>query len=82
MPCNGVFRWSAATGALTLLADDFSRPNGLVLTDDGRRMYIADTQHAHVRLFDVTAEGLLGQRTPVRRDDDRGRDGASGRHEA
>jgi gluconolactonase len=58
LPFIGVFRWSATDG-LTLEAEDFERPNGLVLTDDGRRMYIADTQHAHVRVFDVTAEGSL-----------------------
>lgn len=56
---NGVFRWSAGTGELTLIVDDFVRPNGLVLSPDERLLYIADTQLAHVRVFDVTADGRL-----------------------
>jgi gluconolactonase len=31
LPFCGVFRWSAADGRLTLLSDDFVRPNGLAL---------------------------------------------------
>jgi sugar lactone lactonase YvrE len=56
---NGVFRLSAATGVLTLLADDFVRPNGLALSGDERRLFVADTQEAHVRVFDITAGGSL-----------------------
>ncbi|HEX8967503.1 MAG TPA: SMP-30/gluconolactonase/LRE family protein [Chloroflexota bacterium] len=55
----GVYRLSASDGTLTLLADDFHRPNGLVLTDDERRMYIDDTEHHLVRVFDVEPDGRL-----------------------
>jgi gluconolactonase len=58
----GVFRLAPATGVLTLLADDFVRPNGLALSADGRTLYVADTDRAHVRAFDVTADGLSNGR--------------------
>lgn len=55
----GVFRLRP-TGELTPVVKDFIRPNGLAFSNDERRMFIADTQLAHVRVFDVTAEGLAG----------------------
>jgi gluconolactonase len=58
----GVFRLAPATGVLTLLVDDFVRPNGLALSADGRTLYVADTDRAHVRAFDVTADGLSNGR--------------------
>ena len=54
----GVYRVSPS-GELTLLVDDFERPNGLVLTDDESRPFIADTQHHHVRVFDLDESGAL-----------------------
>jgi gluconolactonase len=54
---NGVYRVSAHDGSIRLLADDFDRPNGLVITDDGRRLFVADTARQHVRSFDVDADG-------------------------
>lgn len=59
VPFNGVFRVSARTGALTLLVDDFDRPNGLVLSSDESRLLIADTAREHVRVFDVGPDGKL-----------------------
>lgn len=58
-PFPGVFRFSPSTGKLTLLADDFLAPNGLVLTQEESRMYICDTREHHVRVFDVGADGSL-----------------------
>ena len=61
-----VYRLDPASGALTVVADDFVRPNGLAFSPDERRLYIADTgaTHAaggprHLRVFDVSAEGRL-----------------------
>lgn len=48
---QGVFRLSAATGELQLLADDFDRPNGLCLSPDGRSLYVNDTARMHIRLL-------------------------------
>ena len=59
LPFNGVFRVAAGSGELTLLADDFDRPNGLVITDDGSRLLVADTAREHIRVFDITADGGL-----------------------
>ena len=55
---NGVFRL-AADGRLMLLIDDFTRPNGLLLNAEERQLYVDDTEHRHVRVFDVDAEGTL-----------------------
>jgi sugar lactone lactonase YvrE len=55
----GVFRFSPATGVLALLVDDFVRPNGIALSTDGRTLFVADTDRAHVRAFDVTPGGAL-----------------------
>lgn len=59
VPFCGVYRIAAADDSLTLVADDFERPNGIVISDDGNQVYIADTQHHIVRLFDRTADGAL-----------------------
>ncbi len=55
----GVYRFSPSEGSLTLLAADFVRPNGLVLSKDETQLFIADTERHHVRVFDVSAEGKL-----------------------
>ena len=54
-----VYRVDAQTGACTLVADDFNRPNGLAFTDDERTLLIADTRENHIRAFAVGAEGRL-----------------------
>ncbi len=58
-PFAGVFRLTPSTGNLRVLADDFQAPNGLVITDDEKTMYIADTRLHNVRAFDVAADGSL-----------------------
>ena len=55
---NGVFRLSAG-GEMTLLVDDFSRPNGLLLNAGESRLFVDDTEHQHVRVFDTAADGTL-----------------------
>jgi len=59
LPFNGVFRLSAHSGELSLLVDDFDRPNGLVISDDGSRLFVADTAREHVRVFDLAPDGSL-----------------------
>lgn len=58
LPFNGVYS-IAPGGGLTLLIDDFDRPNGLALSPDERTLYIADTNRLHVRAFDVASDGAL-----------------------
>ena len=55
---QGVYR-IAPDGTLTLLVNDFDRPNGLALSPDEKILYIADTNRRHVRAFDVQSDGAL-----------------------
>ena len=50
--CN-VYRVDPAEGRVVLVADDLERPNGLAFSGDERRLFIADTQRGHIRVFDV-----------------------------
>jgi sugar lactone lactonase YvrE len=59
IPFNGVYRIAAADGSITAVVEDFERPNGLVISNDGRQMYIDDTERHHVRVFDLGADGAL-----------------------
>jgi sugar lactone lactonase YvrE len=54
---QGVFR--VADGKLSLIARDFVKPNGLAFSPDEKILYIADTELAHVRAFDVLPDGLI-----------------------
>jgi gluconolactonase len=59
---RGVFRLVPdAPGGhqLQLLVDDFDQPNGLILSLDGRTMFINDTIRGHIRAFDVQADGTI-----------------------
>jgi len=55
----GVYRLSPRDGSLTLLIDDFIRPNGLLLARDESQLFIADTELLHIRVFDISADGTL-----------------------
>jgi len=56
---NGVYRF-APDGKLVLLVDDFDRPNGLAFSPDESVLYIDDTSRSHIRAFDVSPDGNLG----------------------
>ncbi|MES2459279.1 MAG: SMP-30/gluconolactonase/LRE family protein [Armatimonadota bacterium] len=56
---NGVYRISG-DGTLTLLVDDFVRPNGLAFSPDEKTLYIDDSHEQHIRAFDVAPDGTLG----------------------
>lgn len=55
---NGVYR-IATDGNVTLLAKDFDKPNGIAFSPDEKRLYIADTEGNHIRVFDVAADGSI-----------------------
>jgi len=55
---QGVFRIDPG-GELHLLADDFSKPNGLCLSHDEKVLFVNDTDHQHIRCFDVADDGSL-----------------------
>jgi gluconolactonase len=49
----------ATDGTLTALVRDFKKPNGLALSPDEKVLYVADTEGAHIRAFDVAEDGSL-----------------------
>jgi gluconolactonase len=56
---QGVYRLPADGGDLQLLVDDFAQPNGLCFTPDESQLYVNDTVHAHIRVFDVGPDHAL-----------------------
>ncbi|GAA3316707.1 SMP-30/gluconolactonase/LRE family protein [Nonomuraea dietziae] len=54
-----VYRADPGTGEVRVVADDFARPNGLAFSPDERLLYVADTEHGHLRVFEVTGDGAL-----------------------
>jgi gluconolactonase len=57
---QGVYRLPPGGGDPQLLVDDFSQPNGLCFSTDESLLYINDTDRAHIRVFDVQADGTIG----------------------
>jgi gluconolactonase len=64
--CN-VYRLDPRDGRLSIVADDFVKPNGLAFSADERTLYIADsgfshdpTAPRHIRVFTVADDGRLG----------------------
>jgi gluconolactonase len=66
--CN-VYRIDPQSGAITIVADDFDKPNGLAFSPDESFLYIADTGLSHkvngpkhIRRLNVSSDGkTLGQ---------------------
>jgi len=56
---QGVYRIDPSDGSLRLLVDDFKTPNGLCFSLDEGLLLINDTARAHIRAFDVAADGSL-----------------------
>jgi gluconolactonase len=56
---QGVYRIPPGGGDPQLLADDFAQPNGLCFTADEKLLYVNDTDHAHIRVFDVDDDGTI-----------------------
>jgi gluconolactonase len=61
--CN-VYRVDGHTGTITIVADDFVKPNGLAFSPDERFLYIADTGASHraggpkhIRRLEVSGDG-------------------------
>ena len=68
---NNVYRVDPASGAITAVATDFDKPNGLAFSPDEKYLYIADTGvshriggNKHIRRLAVKADGAaLGAST-------------------
>ncbi len=55
---QGVYRYSDEDG-LQLLISDFDRPNGIALSPDEKKLYVNDSQHGHIRVFDLKEDGAI-----------------------
>jgi sugar lactone lactonase YvrE len=49
-------------GSASVVAEDLRFPNGMVLTDDGRTLVVAETYGARLTAFDVAGDGSLSGR--------------------
>ncbi len=56
---QGMYRLSPDGNELTLVVDDFARPNGLAFSPDEKKLYIDDSERRHIRVFDVHGNGSL-----------------------
>jgi gluconolactonase len=56
---QGVYRIAPGGGDPQLLVDDFDQPNGLCFSADESLLYVNDTTRAHIRVFDMQADGTL-----------------------
>ncbi len=54
----GVYR-IAPDGTLTLLVQDFVRPNGIAFSPDEKKLYVDDSEKSHIRVFDVKPDGTV-----------------------
>jgi gluconolactonase len=53
-------------GKVIKVAEDFAFPNGVILSKDGKTLYVDDTQGDSIRAFDVKADGsAVNERTFV-----------------
>jgi gluconolactonase len=55
--CN-VYRADPRSGAVRLVADGFSGPNGVIFSADERNLFVCDSRKNHVRRFDVSGDGM------------------------
>lgn len=56
---SGVYRLNPENGDLTLLIDDFAKPNGLCFVQDESLLYVNDTERQHIRVFEVLEDGCV-----------------------
>jgi gluconolactonase len=58
----GTIHYVDKEGKTHLLDDGLAFPNGIVLTSDGRKLYLAESQKNRVHVYDVTGPGKVGNR--------------------
>jgi gluconolactonase len=59
IPFQGVYRLDDK-GNLRLLTKDMGQPNGLAFSPDGKHFYVDDDDKRNIRVYDVAADGTLG----------------------
>jgi gluconolactonase len=60
---EGVYRL-APDGKLTVVSKDYKRPNGICLSPDGKKLYVADAGAGELWVHEVNADGSTGERKP------------------
>jgi len=56
---NFVFRYDPIVDKLTLISDDFDKPNGIAFSPDEKLLYIADSgDPKNIRVFNVSEDGV------------------------
>lgn len=58
----GTIHYVDKAGKTTLLDDGLAFPNGIVLTPDGKKLYLAESQKNCVHIYDVLGPGKLSKR--------------------
>lgn len=59
-PGNYVYRFDPVAKALTPIAKDFDKPNGLCFSPDESKLYVADSgKPRHIRMFNVARDGAV-----------------------
>jgi gluconolactonase len=63
-----LYRFDPENGNISVMADDFDGPNGLVFSPDETKLYVAETgdqttdhPKQHIRVFDVSTDGHLSE---------------------
>ena len=59
LPFSGVYRLDPAANTLTLLVEDFEKPNGLCFSTDEKLLYVNDTVWQYIRVFDLAPDGSI-----------------------
>lgn len=53
---EGIYRIPPEGEPLQLLCNNFERPNGLCLSPDEKKLFIADTVRQHIRVFEIASD--------------------------
>ena len=57
---NYVFRYDPKTKSATAVVTDFDMPNGIALSPDEKKLYVADSGRPHhIRVFDINPDGTV-----------------------
>jgi len=59
----GTVHYVDAKGKTHLVDGGYAFSNGIVLTPDGKKLYVAESQHNRVWVYDVTAPGKVANKT-------------------
>jgi gluconolactonase len=58
-PVQGVYHL-AADGQVSLAISDMNRPNGIILSADGKTLFVADDGASRIRSYDIQEDGSIG----------------------